>query len=361
MQLTCPSCGARYRIDVSGWPTEPGPDGELAFKPRKVRCKLCREVWFGVPEEEALELQDPLPPDEGPRPAEAAWTAVGGWSSQRMAEPPLPDPDAEPIMQFQQPPAFPQRPAIGTADAPPVQFQPATPDTAASSSSFPTSRGEGRPAGGRPDARTGPRLPGPAALGSAEDLEAVSRARQDAASEDDDFQYDEGDEGDGEGRTRRWPWILLALLAGLLLLAALVLTGRIRPEDHGLPPLDLSGLPAWANPAGIGLKPISLPRAAPPPLTIEAEAVKRQLPGGREVWDVKASILNPTGKRQPVPPVEAALLDESGQVLGRWTVRPDVTSLSAGEVTMIETTAIDPPEKAERLRLRLKPAEIGRL
>lgn len=62
MQLTCPSCAVRYAVSTDGWPSAVGADGELALKPRKVRCRLCQEVWLAQPQEDVLELTDPLPP-----------------------------------------------------------------------------------------------------------------------------------------------------------------------------------------------------------------------------------------------------------------------------------------------------------
>lgn len=367
MQLTCPNCGARYRIDASDWPTEPGPEGEPVFRPRRARCKVCRSVWAATPEEEVLELDDPLPPDEEhPRLTDAAWASVGGWPDPRpLPPPPQPQPDFTPPLD-RPPPVFtppgftppkdpssplfapPARPAIHF-EAPPVPIP--MPD-----------RQSGGPGGVRA------RLPGPGALVQvpAEEAEAgrdtfadAEPASEEPAPEPDSWDSDEED----EPRPRRWPW----LLAGAAVLAAgwtvLVHTGRIAPEALGLPPY---------NPAAIGLPPamglpkvdvptVKLPRKPLPPLAVEAEAVRRPLPGGRQVWEITGTISNPTGKAQPVPPVELLLLDAKGGVVARWTVRPEAATVSAGQAVRFETSAIDPPDRAVRLRMQLKPAELGRL
>ncbi|MGL6043303.1 MAG: MJ0042-type zinc finger domain-containing protein, partial [Sandaracinobacteroides sp.] len=123
MQLTCPNCGARYRIDASDWPTEPAPEGEPAgdvlFRPRRARCKVCRAVWAATPEEEVLELEDPLPPDEEhPRLGDAAWASVGGWPDPKpLAPPAAPQPDFAP-------PAAPQPDFAPPLDRPPPIFTP---------------------------------------------------------------------------------------------------------------------------------------------------------------------------------------------------------------------------------------------
>ncbi|MGL6044796.1 MAG: FxLYD domain-containing protein, partial [Sandaracinobacteroides sp.] len=106
---------------------------------------------------------------------------------------------------------------------------------------------------------------------------------------------------------------------------------------------------------------VSLPRAARPPLTLQAEVVRRRLPDNRQIWEIAGTIGNPTERSQPVPPVEILLLDGPGRIAGRWTVRPEAQNVAAGGAVRFETTAIDPPASARRLRMQLKPAELGRL
>lgn len=350
MQLTCPTCGARYRIDASSWPTEPGPDGEPVHRARRARCKICRVVWNALPEEELLELDDPLPPEQEPRLGDAAWASLGGWPDPKpLAPPPPPDftpPLAQPPPVFT-PPGFtppkdplaplyapPARPAIHF-ESPPVPIHPP---------------GSGIDA--RPMVRA--RLPGPGAAFVPEQ-----------SPEDDELppppqEEDWDDEDDEDLKPRRW-WlyalVLLALAGGLYQAVA---SGWIRPEAYGLPAVEL---PVVTVPQ-VTLPQITmpqLPRTAPPPLAIKADAVKRRLPDNRLVWEVQGEITNPTQKRLPVPPVEVLLLDAGGRVVGRWTIRPDVRNLVPGGVARFETSTIDPPESAERLRLQLKPAELGRL
>ncbi len=156
MQLTCPTCGARYRIDVSNWPTEPGPEGEPIHRARRARCKVCRSVWNAVPHEELLELDDPLPPEDEPRPGDAAWASLGGWPDPKpLAPPPAPDftpPLAQPPPVFAPPgftpPKDPSAPLYAPPARPAIHFEsPPVPITP--------------PIDARPVVRS--RLPGPAA------------------------------------------------------------------------------------------------------------------------------------------------------------------------------------------------------
>jgi predicted Zn finger-like uncharacterized protein len=362
MQLICPSCGSRYRIDASSWPAETGADGAVVLRPRKVRCKVCRDVWHAVPEEEALELDDPLPPEEGPRPA--AWASIGGWPEPRAVEPSLHVPPpvfmSPTVLTPQPPPPFvaapPPEPRAGLRVPPSLLQPPADPPFTFQ-----------RPPGTGPRPANGLRLPGPGAFDDGEDDELGAARSGHAPDEADDRPLPptepwHEDEEEEEPR-RRWPWVAGAALLTLAVIGALVVTGQVKPEAYGLPPYDPAALslPEWARPAGVQLPALAVPRTPPPPLAISADATKRRLAGDRRVWEIRGRISNPTKRRLAVPPVELLLLDGAGEVVGRWTVRPDRDALKPGETTAFETSAIDPPDSAERLRVQLKPAGFGQV
>ena len=351
MQLTCPSCGARYRIDASIWPTELGPEGEPVHRARRARCKVCRTVWNATPEEELLELDDPLPPEDEPRLGDAAWASLGGWPDPKPLAPPAP-PDFTPPLA-QPPPVFTQPGYTPPKDpAAPIYAPPHRPAIHFESPPVPIAP----PIDARPALRV--RLPGPAAAAFTDEPPAEA---DELPPPPPDEQLWEDEET--ESRPRKiWLYILTVLVLAATLLALAVLSGRLRPQDYGLPALDLPriDLPALNFPA-VELPTIRLPRTAPPPLAIEADAVKRRLPDNRLVWEVQGVITNPTKTRQPVPPVEVVLMDSQGRAVGRWTVRPEIRNLAPGGVARFETSTINPPESAQRLRLPLKPAELGRL
>lgn len=354
MQLTCPSCGARYRIDASNWPTEPGPEGEPVHRARRARCKVCRTVWNATPEEELLELDDPLPPEDEPRPGDAAWASLGGWPDPKpLAAPSPPDftpPLAQPPPVFAQPgftpPKDPASPLYAPPYRPAIHFEsPPVPISA--------------PAG--PGGAIRMRLPGPGAS-------AVDRAEETGTLPGPPPDEELWEEEEEESKPRKaWLYLLTVLVLAATLLGLALLSGRIRPADMGLatmplPRIDLSRIQLPTVPfPDVQLPDVQLPRAAAPPLAIKADAVTRRLPDNRLVWEVQGEISNPTRVRQAVPPVEVVLLDSRGRPVGRWIVRPDVRNLAPGGVARFETSTIDPPRTAERLRLQLKPAELGRL
>lgn len=106
---------------------------------------------------------------------------------------------------------------------------------------------------------------------------------------------------------------------------------------------------------------LMLPRADAPPLNIEIRQLQLQQAGPRHIWELEGRIHNETSQTQPLPGVEILLLDKSGAVQGRSVLRPDLKELLPGERTSFHTSIIDPPETAVRVRVRLKPAELGRL
>ncbi|WP_199556168.1 FxLYD domain-containing protein [Sandaracinobacteroides hominis] len=350
MQLTCPGCGARYRIDATSWPTEPGPDGEAVHRPRRARCKVCRTIWEALPEEEVLELDDPMPPDEPPRLADAAWASVAGWPDPRpLPAPPAPKPDFSPPLD-RPPPVF-SAPGFTPPKDPsaPIYAAPARPSIHFEAPPVPLPTPPERRA-------IRPRLLGPGAYQD-EEADELPPSEADEELPASEWTGEEWPDEDEKPRRRIWPWLLALLLALAVTWAALVAAGRVQPEDYGLPPYDPSviGLDQVQLPA------IALPRTPPPPLTIEADAGKRRLSDNRQIWEVKGVIRNPTRERLPVPPVEILLLDAQGRTVGRWMVRPEIETLAPGGTADFETSAIDPPSSAARMRLQLKPGELGRL
>jgi len=78
MELTCPKCGARYRVAADAV----GPDG------RTIRCAHCGESWFEGPPALAAA---PEPEREASFPAHEAEPSASGL----LADVPDPDPAAE--------------------------------------------------------------------------------------------------------------------------------------------------------------------------------------------------------------------------------------------------------------------------
>ena len=76
---------------------------------------------------------------------------------------------------------------------------------------------------------------------------------------------------------------------------------------------------------------IGLAGAARTPLQIAPGTPERQkLASGNELVVVSGRVINPSGKPQPVPPIEAQLRDKAGKLLYSWTIAPPTRSLPPG-------------------------------
>lgn len=177
-----------------------------------------------------------------------------------------------------------------------------------------------------------------------------------------------------EQHRRRWPLVVAALALPSAAAVALLTAnaGLWQPEDYRLPTPDSLRahiaeirlpeirLPTIRVPQ-IRLPEVKLPAPALPPLSVKADAVKRNFGARGAVWEVSGEVRNPSADRHPVPPLEVVMLDAAGRELSRWTIRPDADMLAPGESARFETSAINPPSTAEQVKVRLKPPGLARL
>lgn len=189
----------------------------------------------------------------------------------------------------------------------------------------------------------------------------------------------DGDARDAEQKRKRWPGLVAA--AALLAMAgwAGALSGYWRPQAFGLPPAAVPDVGStMAAMAGMGLpvddmrlsdmrlpelalSSVRIPVAAPPPLRVDADAVRRPIPGGGLVWEVRGAVTNPGSVSQPVPPLEVVMTAADGREVGRWIVRAETERLPPGGSIAFATSAINPPSDAHMLAVRLRPASVARL
>ncbi len=188
------------------------------------------------------------------------------------------------------------------------------------------------------------------------------------------------DAGDAERGPRRWRWIVPLLLVVVAIGGVAVVAfapantfdpprlGLPDPAGLGIPPLDLSAVdPRRIDLPKLDLPPLDLtripfvgarldafvhPAAAPPsPLTITVAGERRHLSNGGAVLVLAGKILNPTDSAQPVPAIEARLLDPAGKVALRWRIPPPVAVLPPHRDAPFDSTAANYPAAAERLDL----------
>lgn len=90
MQVTCPSCGARYAVD----PMAIGPDG------RTVQCVRCSHRWRERPIAPAALAPPPPPPSQASSPAPSLRSAPDFASRTATAYTPALPPLSTPAAQF---------------------------------------------------------------------------------------------------------------------------------------------------------------------------------------------------------------------------------------------------------------------
>jgi predicted Zn finger-like uncharacterized protein len=105
------------------------------------------------------------------------------------------------------------------------------------------------------------------------------------------------------------------------------------------------GLPSWAQ--GLGIPGL----VAEPDLLIELDANQdhRTLADNTIYFAASGTIINPTDRAQPVPPILAELRDAQGTIVYSWTIKPPVRSLPAGEKVTFSEAKLDIPRRASQL------------
>lgn len=109
--------------------------------------------------------------------------------------------------------------------------------------------------------------------------------------------------------------------------------------------------------APVGLKArLGLAAAGASPLALVTTHMDRQkLESGQEMLTVTGRVINPTGKEQDVPPLQAQLLSHGGKVVSSWTIEPPVRSLAAGASASFNSAEMNVPPGADELRITLGP------
>lgn len=142
--------------------------------------------------------------------------------------------------------------------------------------------------------------------------------------------------------------VLPAPLASRLGLPVLTLPALSRPAVH-LPPLDLTRIP-YAGPwLDRRLNPPALP---PIPLTLQSTAEFNKLGNGSRMLALAGNVMNPTGAQQPVPDIEALLLDASRRTVYRWRIPAPLVALPPRSSAPFDSSASGYPADGTTVTLR---------
>lgn len=298
MILTCPDCGTQYVVK----------DGAIPPEGRQVRCAACKHSWHQNP-------------DEG-TPAAAA-----------MAEPPTEQQTVDQVVPEDSPIEAPDaQPEESLAEATLIEPR-----------SGPEAEQRAYEEAVIDNGGTSSEASEPLADQPAEDLPSKDEVRNEPAAQEDwrepphaeaasDMFSPFADRGDVEPR-RRGPLLTIALLV-LLVVAAAALFWFFAPAEYK---------------AKLGIA-----DGSDSPLALVTTHMDRQkLESGNELLTVTGRVINPTGKEQSVPPLQAQLRSRAGKVVYSWTIAPPARSLPAGGSASFNSAEINVPPGGDELTISL--------
>jgi predicted Zn finger-like uncharacterized protein len=96
--------------------------------------------------------------------------------------------------------------------------------------------------------------------------------------------------------------------------------------------------------AAVGTSPLAL---------VTTHMDRQRLESGNELLTVTGRVINPTGKDQDVPPLQAQLKTRAGKVVYSWTIAPPARSLPAGGSASFNSAEVNVPAGGEELTITL--------
>jgi len=99
---------------------------------------------------------------------------------------------------------------------------------------------------------------------------------------------------------------------------------------------------------------LGLTGAGTSPLALVTTHMDRQrLESGNELLTVTGRVINPTGKEQDVPPLQAQLKTKAGKIVYSWTIAPPARSLAPGASASFNSAEVNVPPGGEELTITL--------
>ena len=310
MILTCPSCGTQYVVK----------DGAIPPGGRQVRCASCKHSWHQNPADEGTDEPGmaEVPPAEDSVVEEAPLEATEDQElapaddeaddDESLAEATLIEPRSGPEAEER---AYDEAAVEQAEMAAQEPIAEAPPSTAAYAET-PVDIG-------------GEETPQPAAA------EQDWREPPQPEAEDDEFTpFPAASEVEPK---RRSP-----VLAILIVIVAVI---AIAAAFWFLAPADLK---ARLGLGGAGTSPLAL---------VTTHMDRQRLESGNELLTVTGRVINPTGKEQDVPPLQAQLKTKAGKVVYSWTIAPPARSLAPGASASFNSAEVNVPPGGEELTITL--------
>jgi predicted Zn finger-like uncharacterized protein len=181
----------------------------------------------------------------------------------------------------------------------------------------------------------------PAADGQAGDSIEVPAATSDwnepPQAEAEDDQFSPFPAPDERAPRRRGPGLAILVVA-IVVIAIAAALWFLAPAE-------------WKSQLGLGAVGTS-------PLALVTTHMDRQrLESGNELLTVTGRVINPTGKEQDVPPLQAQLKTRTGKIVYSWTIAPPARSLAAGARASFTSAEVNVPPGGDELTITLGSAQ----
>ena len=297
MILTCPTCGTQYVVK----------DGAIPPGGRQVRCASCKHSWHQDPPaaedteaapaeaEGAAEVQ----PDElAHSSAETASEQSEPEADESLAEATLIEPRSGPEAEQR---AY-EEAELDSAEEPGTGEVAEQPAPAPEVHAHPTSDIEEHGA--------------PAA-------EARSDWSEPPAAEPVADEFSPFPAPDGEQPRRRSPILAVGIIILVIIILA-VAFWLLAPAE-------------WKGRLGL------VPAGTSPLALVTTHMDRQRLESGNELLTVTGRVINPTGRRQDVPPLQAQLKTKAGKVVYSWTIPAPTNSLAPGASAPFNSAEVNPP------------------
>ena len=98
--------------------------------------------------------------------------------------------------------------------------------------------------------------------------------------------------------------------------------------------------------AGAGASPLAL---------VTTHMDRQRLESGNELLTVTGRVINPTSRDQAVPPLQAQLKSNTGQVVYSWTIAPPARTLPPGASASFNSAEVNVPAGGDELTITLGP------
>ena len=272
-------------------------DGAIPPAGRQVRCASCKHSWHQDPDPVEASAVDDVPETGGEDQVAAAWSQphveeqaqAQPADSTAPPEPPQPVPDDSPAIGQGVEPPPPPRVPMQASDDP--QWAQVEPAVAWN--------------------------------------EPTVQPNTEVADVDFEPFYDH--EPIDDQPKRRWPVLMLLVL--IVALAAIAF--------WFLAPAEIK---ARAGIASAGTSQLDV---------VLINQNSQKLASGNNLFTLSGRIVNPTDERQPVPPIQAELLDAAKHVVYSWTISPPAASLDPNKSAPFNSAEVDVPDGGKHIRVRL--------